>query len=319
MKLLITGLAGFVGSVLTSVALGLGHSVRGLDRLCFGVEPLRPYLANPRFELVRGDIRDAGQVRRAVRGVDAVIHLAALVGVPACQRDTREAWEVNVEGARTLDGARPRGVPLILASTGSVYGEVEGICTEDTEPNPLSVYARTKYEAERILRDRGALILRFATGFGLAPRLRLDLLPNAFCYQAVHEGKLNVYEGRFRRSFIHVFDMARALILGLDHYAEMVSRPLNVGDNALNTTKLELAQLVARRAGASVSVDERGHDQDQRDYEVDYRRIREAGFRTTVSLAAGIDEMVRVFMFLKEEGQWPESADHVRNAEEPEL
>lgn len=208
MKLLITGGAGYVGTVLTQLLLDRGDQMRCFDSLLFGLDPILPFFRHPRYEFVRGDVRNCEQLAQSVRDVDAIIHLAAIVGYPACDRNPSVADEVNVGGARSAQQ------PVLFASTGSIYGAApEGFCTEETPTRALTRYGRNKAEAEAMLMDSGNVTCyRFATAFGLSPRLRLDLLVNDFCYQAVTARNLILYEAHFQRSFIHVQDMARAFV-----------------------------------------------------------------------------------------------------------
>lgn len=298
MKILITGGAGYIGSVLTGLLLERGDYVRVYDSLLFGMNHLFPFFRNPRYELIRGDIRDGRKLKETMKGVDAVIHLAAIVGFPACDRDPLTAQAVNTGGTETLDIVR-NGHPVIFASTGSVYGKLETMCDESVTPRPLTVYGHSKLLAERLLLDSGnAMVYRFATAFGLSPRMRLDLLPNDFTYQAVSNRYLLVYERHYRRTFIHVYDIARALAHALDHFDRMTGQVYNCGSNDLNATKEAVVSLIATQTDFKVHYVDIGSDADQRDYEVDYKRLAETGFQTTVGLPDGIAEMVRAFRHL---------------------
>lgn len=301
MKILITGGAGYIGTVLTQLLLERGHAVRCYDNLMFGIDPVLPFFRNPRYELVQGDIRDDDVLRRCLQNTDAIIHLAAIVGYPACKRDPELAWQVNVLGTRMLNQARSPNQSLVFASTCSNYGAAEnGVCTEETPLNPLTVYGHTKTEAEKMLLDTGNVVAyRFATGFGLSPRLRLDLLVNDFCYQAVQERSLILYEAHFQRTFIHVHDMARALVHALDNYDAMQNQVYNCGDNHMNASKFEIAKLIQQQTCFYLHVAEIGKDEDQRNYEVSYDKIHATDYHTTVTLEAGIGEMVKAFRFLR--------------------
>ena len=200
MKITITGGAGYIGSMLIPMLLEQGHQVHIVDNLFFGGQTLLPYFINPNFSFVNVDVRDKSALRRELQDADAVVHLAALVGYPLCKKMPREAQEINVDGTRNLLECAPINARLVYASTGSNYGEVEGICTEGTPLNPLSLYGRTKTEAEAMMLDSlNSVSLRFATAFGIAPRLRLDLLINDFAWQALHQKYLVVYEKHFRQ------------------------------------------------------------------------------------------------------------------------
>ena len=222
-----------------------------------------------------------------------MIHLAALVGYPLCKKLPQEAVDVNVGGARNVLELTPASTRMIYASTGSNYGEVQGICTEDTPLNPLSLYGRTKTEAEMMFLDReNSVSLRFATAFGLAPRLRLDLMLNDFTWQAIHQRYLVVYEKHFRRTFIHVRDIARAIVHVIDPDVCHGHKVFNVGHESLNYTKEDIVLLLQKRLDFLVHFAAIGSDADKRDYEVDYSRIRSTGFSITVNIEDGLQELI---------------------------
>jgi nucleoside-diphosphate-sugar epimerase len=297
MNVLVTGGAGYVGSVLVPLLLRSGYSVRVLDNLMYGGQGLLPHFANPNFEFVRGDVRHNLTVLKAARGCQAVVHLAAIVGFPACRKNPDLAQDVNwLATTYIAEAAKQFDQFLVFSSTGSNYGAIEGICTEDSPLNPLSVYGRTKSDAESYvmeLCDDQAVALRFATGFGVSPRMRLDLLVNDFVHQAVTEGYLVVYEPYFRRSFIHVRDMARAIVFALQNAPEMGGQVYNVGSESMNYSKAELCEIVKDETGCYVHFADVGTDADKRDYEVSYEKISRLGYETKVTLRDGIDELIR--------------------------
>ena len=204
---------------------------------------------------------------------------------------TEEARSTNVEGSRNVAAVAGRGRPVVLASTSSCYGAIaDGVCTEETPLRPVSLYGVTKAESEAVLlQESTAVVFRLATAYGLSPRLRLDLLVNDFVYRALHEHRLTVYEGRFRRSFIHVRDVARAVLLALDNSAAMAGQVFNVGDESQNLSKLNVCRIIQEVVpGVEIDACASGHDADRRDYTVHYARIRALGFRATVSLEEGV-------------------------------
>ncbi|HEU4758757.1 MAG TPA: NAD(P)-dependent oxidoreductase [Dehalococcoidia bacterium] len=295
MKVLVTGGAGYVGCILVEELLAAGHAVRVFDNLRKGPAGLLHLLADPRLELVRGDVRDGAAVRCAMADADAAIHLAAVVGYPACERDPWQAREVNVDGTVNVIGGRSDSQPIIFPSSLSNYGAVPGgVCTEEMEPRPITLYGSNKLEAERRLLDAGnAVVLRPATAFGLSPQMRLDLLFNDFVYRALKERQLTVYQSQFMRAFIHVRDFARALVFALDNFGTMRDQVYNLGDESLNLTKGELAERVADHTGCRLALSEAGEDPDKRDYLVDFSKLRATGFRCRIDIDEGIEELAR--------------------------
>jgi nucleoside-diphosphate-sugar epimerase len=294
MKILVTGGAGYVGSTLVPLLLREGHQVLVLDNLMYGGAGILPLFGLPGFDFVRGDVCDAATLKRALRGADAVIHLAAIVGYPACKRDAALAVKVNLEAARLLDALREPDQALIYASTGSNYGAVVGeICTEETPLRPLTVYGETKTKAEQgFLESGNCVAFRFATAFGVSPRMRLDLLINDFTYAAVRNRNLVVYEATFKRTFIHVRDMARAFLFAIEHYDEMKDNAFNVGCDSNNYSKREIAELIRSHFDFYLHFADVGSDEDKRNYEVSYSKIERTGFRCLISVPDGVRELI---------------------------
>ncbi|NOY27330.1 MAG: NAD(P)-dependent oxidoreductase [Oligoflexia bacterium] len=300
MRIVITGGAGFIGSVLTPRLLAAGHQVHVVDNLMYGAAPILPFFFQPGFSFAKADVRDRAAMKEQLAGADAVVHLAALVGYPLCKKLPRQAVEVNLEGARNVLELAPPDVRMVYASTGSNYGEVVGVCTEDTQLNPLSLYGETKTQAEALFVTRdNAVSLRFATAFGIGPRLRLDLMINDFAYQALHNRFLVIYEKHFRRTFIHVQDIARAIMHMIERPEKLKHRVYNVGHESLNYTKEEIVNLLADRLDFVVHFAEIGTDEDKRDYEVSYARVRAAGFETEVDIDRGLDEVISALRHMR--------------------
>jgi len=294
-KILITGGAGYIGSVLTPMLLEKGYSVRVLDNLNYGGESLLPCFRNDNFEIVVGDITNRNRVKSALKGVDSIVHLAAIVGFPACKKNPELAKKVNVEGTKILNEERNKEQAIINASTGSNYGDIEtNTCTEDTPLQPLTEYGETKTEAEYYLREKKNVVsYRFATAFGLSPRLRLDLLINDFVYQALKNKNLIVYEKDFMRSFIEVRDIGRALIFAIENIDQMRDNIYNVGDESMNYSKEQLAREIHKKLDFYLHFAEFGEDLDKRNYYVSYEKINKTGFKTAISLQNGIDNLIR--------------------------
>ena len=295
MRILVTGGAGYVGSTLVPMLLAQGNKVRVFDSLKFGGAGLLPCCQNPDFELIKGDVTDAVALSKALVDIDAVVHLAAIVGYPACKKEPQVAQNTNVEGTRTLLATRKPDQKVIFASTGSIYGSIpDYICTENTPTTPITLYGETKAVAEKMILDAGnGVAYRYATAFGVSNRMRLDLMPNDFTYQAVKNRNLIVYEGGFKRTFVHVRDMGRSIMFALDNWSSVKDDVYNVGHESMNFTKEDVARKILQHIDYYLHFAEVGSDADQRNYEVSYEKIRAKGFETTVDLDRGIVELIQ--------------------------
>lgn len=293
-KVLVTGGAGYVGSILVPALLQQDYEVTLLDIFKWGVQPILHFAHDPKLTIVKGDVRDEAVVRQEVERADWVLHLAAVVGYPACTTDPILARTTNVDGTANVCKAMRAGQKLIFASTGSTYGKVKGICTEETPINPLSLYGLTKWEAEEMVSDVGGVNLRFATVFGLSPRLRLDLLVNDFVYKALHDKQIVLYEGHFRRTFLHVRDVADSYVLTMKNFDKMRGEKFNIGDESLRYAKRDVALHVRKFVDYYLHEADVGKDVDARDYEVSYAKIRRLGYKAKVGLDEGIEELIKV-------------------------
>lgn len=295
MRILVTGGAGYVGSAMIPMLLEKGHKVRVLDNLKFGGQGLLPCTSSRDFELTKGDVCDENALGKALEGMDAVIHLAAIVGYPACKKEPQVAQATNVDGTMNLLKLRRRDQKVLFASTGSIYGSIpDYVCNEDTPRAPITLYGETKAKAEEAILDAGnSVAYRFATAFGVSNRMRLDLMPNDFTYQAVKNRNLIVYEGGFKRTFVHVRDMARSFMFALENWDRVKDDVYNVGHESMNFTKEDVARKIMKFVDFYLHFAEVGKDDDQRNYEVSYEKIRRKGFETTIDLDTGIAELVR--------------------------
>ena len=304
MKILVTGGGGYVGNVLCRYLLDKGYQVVCLDNFHKGqCDAIIPLAINPNFEFRYGDVTVSTHVNEAMQGCDAVIHLAAIVGFPACKAQPSLADAVNVEGTMNVINARnliSKDIPIVYASTGSVYGKVEGICTEESPLNAVSQYGINKRRAEQMVSEEDNTVsFRFATGFGVSPCMRVNLLVNDFVYQALTNGILTIFQADFRRTFIHVRDMAKAFTMGFEHMGNWNHKVYNCGANHLNWTKRELAEYVKQETGCFVHYEEIGTDSDQRDYAVDYSKLENEGFTCDVDMKTGIQELIKVSPILQ--------------------
>jgi nucleoside-diphosphate-sugar epimerase len=299
---LVVGGAGYIGSMVTAKLLAHGCKVRLLDNLLYGEQALEPLLANPNLEFIHGDCRNIQDVVRAMNNVKDVIHLAAIVGDPACAEDDKNAFQINYAATRMmLEIAKGHGVErFIFASSCSVYGAAAIVMDEKSETIPISLYAETKLQSEKALLDARSrsfhpTILRFATVFGLAPRPRFDLVVNLLTAKAIQEGVITIYNGDQWRPFIHVNDVAEAVVKTYGAPIESVSGEIfNVGDDRLNFTLTEVADKI--RALIPNTRVEHIENADRRDYHVSFRKIRDClGFTAARSVEDGILEIKRAF------------------------
>jgi len=301
-RILVTGGAGYLGSILCARLLEAGHRVTVLDNLMYGQNSLFHLCAHPGFDFVRGDARDEAVVRKAVADADVLIPLAAIVGAPACDRDPWLARSVNLEAIQLLNRLRSAQQLVVYPTTNSGYGAKSGdtFCTEDTPLEPISLYGQTKADAETaLLHTPNTISLRLATVFGMSPRMRLDLLVNHFVYAAVTDGYIVIFEKDFKRNYVHIRDVADCFLHCIENAARMVGRPYNVGLDAANLSKAELALKIKEYVPKFyVHFSEVGSDPDKRNYIVSNQRLREAGFEARRSLDDGIQELLKGYRMM---------------------
>jgi nucleoside-diphosphate-sugar epimerase len=298
-KILVTGAAGYIGAAAVARLLAAGHEVRGLDSLRFGGTALLGSYLTGRFTLSNGDVRDRDAVAQAVADVDAVVHLAGIVGDPACAAEPAEAQEVNLDAAITVhELARKAGVGrFAFASTCSVYGHCDAPASEDAPLNPLSLYARTKVDAEaRLLASSddqmATTSLRFATVYGLAPRMRFDLVVNTFVMQALTAGRIRVFTPDAWRPLIHVADVADSIAAVIAAPAPAVAGEVFNAGSADNWQLAGVARLVASVCGPEVEIDATPVDGDPRDYRITTGKLAAAaGWTASRTLAGGVREL----------------------------
>ncbi len=301
-SILVTGGAGYLGSILCEHLLAAGYHVTVLDKLMYGQHSLFHLCANPNFEFVFGDAREAALLQRLVKDADVIIPLAAIVGAPACDRDPWLAQSVNLEAVQLLNRLRSPQQLIIYPNTNSGYGTKSGeaFCTEETPLDPISLYGQTKVQAELELLDSpNTITLRLATLFGMSPRMRLDLLVNHFVYAAITDGYVVIFEKDFKRNYVHIRDVADCFLHCLTHAESMTGRPFNLGLDAANLSKEELALKVKEYVPKFyLHFAPLGSDPDKRNYIVSNQRLREAGFEARRSLDDGIQELLKGYRLL---------------------
>ena len=303
MKVLVTGGAGYIGSVLVRQLLNKGYSVRALDNLNFGGDALIDVMLNPNFEFMKGDVRNAEDVKLALEGVEAIAHLAAIVGDPACKKYSDDANTTNWDGSVALfDAAEAAGVKrFVFASTCSNYGKMsdpDSFVTETSELNPVSLYAELKVKFEKYLLEDNkdsnmcSTALRFSTVYGFSPRIRFDLTVNEFTRNATVNGEQPIWGAQFWRPYCHVDDLARAVVLVIESSEEKVrANVFNVGSTEENYNKGMIIEEVCKVV-PNVKVDYVEMNEDPRDYRVNFDKIKnELGYTITKTVPDGVKEI----------------------------
>jgi nucleoside-diphosphate-sugar epimerase len=301
-RVLVAGGAGYLGSVLCEHLLDAGFHVSVVDSLIYQQNSLFHLCANPSFDFSHGDVRDERLMERLISQADILIPLAAIVGAPACDRDPAFARSVNLDAIRLLKRLRSPRQLVIYPTTNSGYGTKSGdvFCTEDTALEPISLYGQTKTQAEQeLLESPNAITLRLATVFGASPRLRLDLLVNHFVYAAVTDGYIVIFEKDFKRNYIHIRDVADCFLHCIENFKQMTGKPYNVGLDAANLSKEELALKIKEYVpNFYIHFSELGSDPDKRNYIVSNQRLREAGFEAKRLLDEGVRELLKCYRMM---------------------
>ena len=302
LQVLVTGAAGYLGSVLCEHLLDAGYRVTALDNLYFEQNSLFHLCANPNFDFVLGDAREPELIQSLVKTADVIIPLAAMVGVGACKRDPWMAKSLNLEAIQLINRLRSSQQLIVYPNTNSGYGTQTGetFCTEDTPLEPISLYGQTKVQAELELLDSpNAITLRLATVFGMSPRMRMDLLVNHFTYAAITDGYIVLFEKDFKRNYIHVRDVADCFVYCIQNSEKMVGRPYNAGLDEANLSKEELALKVKEYVpNFYIHAAPIGSDPDKRNYIVSNQRLREAGFEAKRTLDDGVQELLKGYRML---------------------
>lgn len=303
MHILVTGGAGYIGSVLVPTLLEHGHGVTVLDTFERGTTELAPCCRYAAFQPVRGDARDERLLDELVPGADAVIPLAALVGAPLCRQDPITATTLNRDAVVALTKRTSPAQMIVYPTTNSGYGIGEqGIfCTEETPLNPISLYGTTKVEAEAaVLENARGVTLRLATVFGMSPRMRIDLLVNDFTWRAVTDRAVVIFEGHFKRNYIHVRDVVKGFEHALANFDAMRGQPYNLGLSSANLSKLELCERIRAHVSQFVYLEAPiGEDPDKRDYIVSNEKLERTGWMPDWSLDDGIGELIRGYRMIR--------------------
>ena len=302
-KILVTGGAGYIGSILVPHLLQRGYQVVVIDNFMYNQISLLDCCHNKNLTIIRGDARDRDLISGQLKEVDVIFPLACLTGAPLCSKDPIGAKNTNFDAVKMILDLRGKEQTLLFPTTNSGYGIGEaGICcTEETPLRPISLYGKLKVEIEKIILDSGnSITLRLATVFGISPRMRLDLLVNDFTYRAVNDRFLVLFEAHFKRNYLHVRDVARAFIHCLENFDEMKDKPYNVGLSDANLSKWELCEEIKKHVPDFYFVEAPvGEDPDKRDYIVSNAKIEATGFKPLVSLPEEISELIKGYQIIK--------------------
>ncbi len=303
MKILVTGAAGYIGSILVPRLLQRGHEVIAIDNFMYNQTSLLDCCYHKNLTIIRGDARNKDLFSKQLKKADAIFPLACLTGAPLCSKDPVGAKTVNYDAVKMILNLRSKSQVVIFPTTNSGYGIGEkGVyCTEETPLRPISLYGRLKVKLEKILLDAGnSITLRLATVFGVSPRMRLDLLVNDFTYRAVTDRFLILFEAHFKRNYIHVCDTAKVFIHCLENFDRMKDEPYNVGLSDANLSKWQLCEEIKKQVPDFYFIEaEVGKDPDKRDYIVSNAKIEATGFKPEVSLQAGIAELIKGYQIIR--------------------
>jgi nucleoside-diphosphate-sugar epimerase len=303
MKILITGGAGYLGSVITDKLLNEGYYVIVLDKLIFNQTSLLQYTSNPNFKFIYGDVRNESLLEKLCNEVDVIIPLAAIVGFPACAQDPKLAKEINFQQiVNIVKFTNGKGKKILYPNTNSGYGLGLGQseCNEESPLTPISVYGQTKCDAENFLRtSTDAIIFRLATVFGVSPRMRTDLLVNDFTYKAITDKYIVVFEKTFKRNYIHIEDVANAFLFMLKNYETYRNEVFNVGLSDANLSKQELLEKIQTHVpDFAISYNDYYEDPDKRDYIVSNEKIESTGWKPEWDLDKGIKQLIMAYQMI---------------------
>lgn len=299
-KVLITGGAGYIGSMLSTKLLSLGHKVTIVDLLKYDKGSINHLYFNKNFELICDDVRKKSLMKRLVKKHDFIIPLAALVGAPLCEKFKKDAVSTNLGTIKTLCEITTKKNKVIYLTTNSGYGigEKDKYCDENSPLNPISLYGRTKCDAEDLVRAKikNHVCFRLATVFGHSYRMRSDLLVNNFVNTTIKKKKLTLFEPHFRRNFIHVRDVVNAIIFTMKNFNKLKNDVYNLGLSSANISKIMLAKRIQKQyKKLKIKIVTNRKDPDKRDYFVSNKKIEKKGFKATITLDEGISELIQIF------------------------
>ena len=302
-NILITGGAGYIGSMLVPALLKEGHKITVIDNFMYKQNSLAPVCENKNFNIINGDIRNMELMKSLIDKNEVIFPLAAIVGAPLCNKDPFAAQSINHDAIIEMFKICSKDHQIIMPTTNSAYGSggENNFCDEKSILNPISKYATDKVEVEKHLMQReNSISYRLATVFGMSPRMRIDLLVNDFTYRAFHDSAVIVFEGHFKRNYIHVRDVVSAFIYGINNFEKMKSEIFNVGLSDANLSKLDLCKAINKQLPNFTFVEEKiKQDPDQRNYIVSNLKIEKAGFKPRYSIDDGVKELIKGYTMIK--------------------
>jgi nucleoside-diphosphate-sugar epimerase len=303
MKILITGGSGYIGSILVPELINLGYEVTVIDNFMYKQSSLNHLCVFENFNIINGDIRNQNLMKSLIGSTDLVIPLAAIVGAPLCNKDPYSAQSINYDAIVNMIKLVSKNQIILMPTTNSAYGtgDQNNFCDENSKLNPISKYAIDKVEIEKKLMNReNSISYRLATVFGMSPRMRIDLLVNDFTYRAVHDSSLIIFEGHFKRNYIHIRDVVAAFIHSINNIQTMKGQIYNVGLSDANLSKIELCEEIKKHLSNFVYVEEKyKKDPDQRNYIVSNKKIEKTGFKPKYSISDGIKELIKGYKMIK--------------------
>lgn len=304
MKILVTGSAGYIGSLLVGYLLERGYTVTAIDNFLYDKNSLNSYIQNPNFNIIKDDVRNFEKLKYEIKNHDIIIPLACLVGAPLCKLKPLDANEINFEVIKKITKNISKNQIILYPTTNSGYGigQKEKFCDENTPLKPISLYGKTKVDAEEIVMERdNSISFRLATVFGISNRMRLDLLVNDFVHKAVRDKYIVLFEEHFKRNYIHIRDVCRGFLHAIDNFPTMKGEVYNLGLSEANLSKFELCNKIKAILGDfHIFISKIGEDVDKRDYIVSNKKIENTGFKTIFTLDDGIKELIKLYSIYSE-------------------
>ena len=298
-NILVTGAAGYIGTMLCTELVSKGYAVTAVDKLKYDKNSLCHLFFNKNFKFIKEDVTKLNVMKKIIKGMDFIIPLAGLVGAPLCEKKKKEAVEINVKAIELIVKLAKKNQKIIYPTSNSGYGigQKSKFCDENSPLNPISLYGRTKAQAEKIVMQHSNFVaFRLATIFGYSYRMRTDLIVNNFVEKAVKTKRLDIFEPKFRRNFVHIKDVVKAFIFAIENFKKVRNNIFNLGLSSANITKIQLAQKIKKNLkNTKIVVNKFKSDPDKRDYFVSNKKIEKAGFKAKITLEEGIEELANIF------------------------